>query len=742
MATTGSAATSDAGILRFTVDSALLRELGERLVGRPSIALAELIKNSYDADATQVSVELSDDRIAVGDNGVGMDLAVFRDFWMRIGTPHKQLDATSARFGRRLTGSKGVGRLSTQFLATKLRVQTVSMDSPQVQLEAEVDWPAAVQAGELTEAGARYRQGPTNVQLPDSAGHGTRIELNGLNHKWTARELEELAREIWWLQAPFRATAQNTPAATFKVQLSTGDPDAFERFGRQMNAYLNLWDARLVGRLESLNDPKPLVMRRWVNLSLEFAGGQTKSTTWRYPIERCQLAEVEFEIRVFNLRNRQPYGLRVDEVREYLKRFGGVHVYDGGFHLPYYGADTDWLNVEQDHSHRLSRSQLLPEELQVPGGMTYLPTNSRLLGIVQVDTSQERQVWEQTTTDVGREYLMIQISRDRLVDNSALRNLREIVRTALDYYAVQEARRSAREHAETAPVEPFSSPVEAAEDIIDKHEEIEPNVRTSLKTEIKAVLMTAESNAQELSRQAGLLGALATAGITAVAYEHEIAKQYSIVEGIGHTIEGWASKRPSATEIEQTAKELFEWIEGARELRSIFASVVDEVERSRRYRYLAKSLVDQVFDRMKPLIRDVTVDTRLLNPSLRLPPGRFSEWSALFQNLFTNAANAMVDAPLKLLAVSAVVSRGETQILVQDTGTGVDVASSDDLFKPFVRKQAVSPERRRLGLGGTGLGLSIVRMLSGELHCSVKFVDPTSPYRTSVAVSWRERERA
>ena len=36
----------------FTIDAELLRELGERLVGKPHMALAELIKNGYDADAT------------------------------------------------------------------------------------------------------------------------------------------------------------------------------------------------------------------------------------------------------------------------------------------------------------------------------------------------------------------------------------------------------------------------------------------------------------------------------------------------------------------------------------------------------------------------------------------------------------------------------------------------------------------------------------------------------------------
>jgi len=44
--------------LNFTVDSALLKELGERLVGKPHIALAELVKNGYDADATEVIIDL------------------------------------------------------------------------------------------------------------------------------------------------------------------------------------------------------------------------------------------------------------------------------------------------------------------------------------------------------------------------------------------------------------------------------------------------------------------------------------------------------------------------------------------------------------------------------------------------------------------------------------------------------------------------------------------------------------
>ena len=43
-------------MVNFTVDTHLFRELGELLVGRDSTALIELIKNAYDADATEIIV--------------------------------------------------------------------------------------------------------------------------------------------------------------------------------------------------------------------------------------------------------------------------------------------------------------------------------------------------------------------------------------------------------------------------------------------------------------------------------------------------------------------------------------------------------------------------------------------------------------------------------------------------------------------------------------------------------------
>jgi hypothetical protein len=53
-----SAQTGEATTENFEVDSALLGEIGERLVTTPHVALSELVKNAYDADATEVFVAI------------------------------------------------------------------------------------------------------------------------------------------------------------------------------------------------------------------------------------------------------------------------------------------------------------------------------------------------------------------------------------------------------------------------------------------------------------------------------------------------------------------------------------------------------------------------------------------------------------------------------------------------------------------------------------------------------------
>jgi hypothetical protein len=116
----------------FVVDTQLFRELGELLVGSDATALLELVKNSYDADATVVTVHgqrLSSKKqglILVFDDGNGMTLRQFRQGFLRLAGRSKTTgDRRSSRYGRRYTGEKGVGRLATHKLAQLIEVEAV-----------------------------------------------------------------------------------------------------------------------------------------------------------------------------------------------------------------------------------------------------------------------------------------------------------------------------------------------------------------------------------------------------------------------------------------------------------------------------------------------------------------------------------------------------------------------------------------------------------------------------------------
>lgn len=193
---------------------------------------------------------------------------------------------------------------------------------------------------------------------------------------------------------------------------------------------------------------------------------------------KCKiLNKLNFEIRVFSLVGRLPSGIAVANARDFLSKHGGVKIYDNGFELPYYGLEHDWLDIEVDHSHRLSASKFLPSSLQVPGGLSNLPTQTRLLGYVFVDTTYEASaargatdIYAKSMSRRNVEYLQIQVSRDRLADNAPYRILRDCVRYALDWYAMRETLRRIREVEKQAAAVPRPADTyKTVDQIIERH---------------------------------------------------------------------------------------------------------------------------------------------------------------------------------------------------------------------------------------------------------------------------------
>ena len=111
--------------------SHILSLLGDELIGSDSLAIFELVKNAYDADAEKVKISFIDlntpkQKIIIEDDGHGMSPEIIEDVWLTIGTDFKRGKnrKESKKFERVSFGNKGVGRLAVHKLAKIVTLET------------------------------------------------------------------------------------------------------------------------------------------------------------------------------------------------------------------------------------------------------------------------------------------------------------------------------------------------------------------------------------------------------------------------------------------------------------------------------------------------------------------------------------------------------------------------------------------------------------------------------------------
>src|ERR1700755_644286 len=95
----------------FKFATEILRRLGEELSPNPDQSILELVKNAYDADATECQITISNDsknEICIQDNGVGMTATAIADSFLLVGRSSKKV-IKKTRLGRYPAGNKGLG---------------------------------------------------------------------------------------------------------------------------------------------------------------------------------------------------------------------------------------------------------------------------------------------------------------------------------------------------------------------------------------------------------------------------------------------------------------------------------------------------------------------------------------------------------------------------------------------------------------------------------------------------------
>jgi len=166
----------------FKVDPKLAELLGESYRSIEE-ATKELIDNSYDADAENVSIILPDDltpdpKIIIEDDGSGMKEREVRDEYLNIANSRtSRKGSLSIQKRRKVKGRKGIGKFAGLMVASQMRIETFA---------SGIQTTILIDKDELAKAGYDLEKVPLPILVTecDPKKHGTRITLEGINQNY------------------------------------------------------------------------------------------------------------------------------------------------------------------------------------------------------------------------------------------------------------------------------------------------------------------------------------------------------------------------------------------------------------------------------------------------------------------------------------------------------------------------------------------------------------------------------
>lgn len=234
------------GKLHFEPTARLQQFLGRELIADPNVAVGEFVKNSYDAGATEVIIDLfvngrmrDEQAMIISDNGSGMTRLQFEENWMRPGYSAKAEATAPVKTGRSKprfpVGEKGVGRLAAARLGQELAVWTRTA-SNQKWLRVDFDWEKFEKANvPMRDIKVPFSLEKSPEDMPYASG--TQVVIERLSIDWRSKlpgrklagrsdhRLGRLKEDLEVLLQPLGGVDD------FRVIIRTDDPDLNEWAG-------------------------------------------------------------------------------------------------------------------------------------------------------------------------------------------------------------------------------------------------------------------------------------------------------------------------------------------------------------------------------------------------------------------------------------------------------------------------------------------------------------------------------
>lgn len=422
----------------FKPRARLIKIIGQELISNDVIALVELIKNSYDADAKNIDIRLNNiflknGDITVMDDGQGMTYEKVINVWLEPATPDKKASneqTFSKCFKRRFLGEKGIGRFAVHRLGEKIELITRASKNCEgllhdYETKVTLDWSEFTEEKYLSDIPVTV----TKINSPETFRNssGTLIRITGI-HPWkNEKSVTDAAMKIKGLESPVKPKfgvlhkpdSSNDPGV--KIDFLSNDEQLNKKL-RETKTLKDLLDTafyKFTGEIDEKGEIKYSykfnrvdysdIKREIINKSESL---QSLDPDWfeNHPISNSNTPgkfEVSFYAWDLDSASLKVAGLS-SYYRNIIKPNAGVRIYRDNFRVwPYGEGDNDWLGLDLI---RLND----PKERPV--------SRNQIFGIIHISSTNNKDLKDQS-------------NREGLISNEQYENFYHLVSSALTLFA-------------------------------------------------------------------------------------------------------------------------------------------------------------------------------------------------------------------------------------------------------------------------------------------------------------------
>jgi len=711
----------------FKPKAHILRLLGNELIKSPIMAIYELVKNSYDADASYVNVNFSNitdthlAKITVEDNGTGLTEEVIENVWLEPGTDHRKPIGDDGRrlifkspiYGRVPMGEKGVGRFAVHKLGESIKLISrpaiISLDKkecPQVKLldyeiELIIDWNAFSQSKYLEDIPINWTIKEDVSEFHFKENSGTFIEVSNLKEPWTRGMARNLKRNAVSMLSPKNDESKFKINLDFENDWLADFPDAAQILDIAPYKYTALLDENYNLTVDyefSMAINEDMGPRKITNRSDNIKGALIPGLRSRLESENLtddeiitQIKKLEKQVNPFGSILLEIYSYDLDSVslkgytgdartvKIILNQHSGIKVFKDDMRVFNYGEPgNDWL--ELDIKRVQNKSWF---------------SNNQNIGFVYLDSESSTDLIEKT-------------SREGFIENLTYQMFYQSVEAILNDFKIERLKDRNKWLALTKKASPDSSgdgAVSHLKDTIDSLDCADDKTKSGLKKDVDSIKKDFDEKKDTLLIPAGV-------GMTASVALHEIEK---VVPRLKETLNSKPFKLNLANEY---VDELDDYLGG----------ILSVLRKGGNKPVLVHDSIDRAVGnyKLKLLKRNVLVQ-KDYDDSLESIKCDQRYFVTMIMNIVDNSIYWLetINKDNKGIYIKTWVEGGVPSILIVDNGPGFKDDVTDVVMPYFTRKE-----------DGIGIGLYLVDTLMMK-YGKVELLDSNELNELNVPTKYR-----